>query len=103
MFTSTPLQSYGSLWVTRWLFSTNHKNIGVLYFIFGAFSGVIGFIVSMIMRLELSQAGDAFLGGNYQLYNVLVTSHAFLMIFMFVMPTAIGGFEGAKIICEYVL
>jgi cytochrome c oxidase subunit 1 len=52
-----------------------------LYFIFGAFSGVLGFIVSTAMRLELSQAGDAFLGGNYQLYNVLVTSHAFLMIF----------------------
>ena len=42
-------------------------------------------IVSMLMRLELSQAGDAFLGGNYQLYNVLVTSHAFLMIFFFVL------------------
>jgi len=36
----------------------------------------------MLMRLELSQAGDAFLAGNYQLYNVLVTSHAFLMIFL---------------------
>jgi cytochrome c oxidase subunit 1 len=46
----------------------------------------------MAMRLELSQAGDAFLSGNYQLYNVLVTSHAFLMIFFFVMPKAIGGF-----------
>ena len=55
---------------------------------FGAFSGVLGFVVSMAMRLELTQAGDAFLGGNYQLYNVLVTSHAFLMIFFFVVVLA---------------
>lgn len=73
---------FSNPWVTRWLYSTNHKNIGTLYFIFGAFSGVLGFIVSVAMRLELSQAGDTFLAGNYQLYNVLVTAHAFLMIFL---------------------
>jgi cytochrome c oxidase subunit 1 len=54
---------FESPWVIRWLFSTNHKLIGSLYFIFGAFSGVLGFVVSMVMRLELSQAGDAFFVG----------------------------------------
>lgn len=77
--------------LTKWFFSTNHKTIGTLYFVFGAFSGVLGFVASIAMRLELSQAGDAFLSANYQLYNVLVTFRAFSMIFFFVMPTAIGG------------
>lgn len=78
--------------IERWLYSTNAKDIAVLYFIFAIFCGMAGTAMSLIIRLELAAPGNQVLSGNHQLFNVLVVGHAVLIIFFLVMPALIGGF-----------
>ncbi|MDB2415133.1 cytochrome c oxidase subunit I [Rickettsiales bacterium] len=78
--------------IKRWLFSTNHKDIGTLYLFLSVAGGLVGGLFSVMMRMELAEPGLQVLGGDHQLYNVLLTGHAFIMVFFMIMPALMGGF-----------
>ena len=76
----------------RWLFSTNHKDIGTLYLIFAAIAGLVGLLLSILMRLELAAPGMQYFADDPHQFNVLVTGHGLIMVFFLIMPALIGGF-----------
>jgi len=77
--------------VARWLFSTNHKDIGTLYLIFAIFAGLVGGFMSVLMRIELAEPGLQ-LFADPHMYNIMITGHGLVMVFFMVMPALIGGF-----------
>lgn len=89
----------------RWFMSTNHKDIGTLYLIFAIVAGIVGGVISGMMRLELAHPGIQYLGDWAQMFdasagevqakhfwNVMITAHGLIMVFFMVMPAMIGGF-----------
>lgn len=79
-------------YINRWLFSTNCKDIAILYMIFAIFSGLVGTGLSLIIRLELAGPTPQILEGNGQVFNVVISAHAIFMIFFLVMPMSVGFF-----------
>jgi cytochrome c oxidase subunit 1 len=75
----------------RWVFSTNHKDIGILYLIFAIMAGIVGGALSVGIRMELQEPGMQIFS-NPDLFNVFTTSHGLIMIFFMVMPALIGGY-----------
>ncbi|MCA3632361.1 MAG: cytochrome c oxidase subunit I [Methylobacterium sp.] len=75
----------------RYVYSTNHKDIGTMYLIFALFAGLVGGFLSIMMRIELQEPGLQVFA-NTHTFNVFVTGHGLIMIFFMVMPALIGGF-----------
>jgi len=92
----------------RYVYSTNHKDIGTMYLWFAIFAGVVGGLLSIFMRLELAEPGiqifhglaswvygtpeEAALDAGKHMFNVFVTAHGLIMVFFMIMPALIGGF-----------
>ncbi|WP_295814414.1 cbb3-type cytochrome c oxidase subunit I, partial [uncultured Nitratireductor sp.] len=77
--------------VRRWLFSTNHKDIGTLYLIFSILAGILGTALSVAIRMELQEPGLQIFSAS-ETFNVFVSAHGLVMIFFVIMPALIGGF-----------
>ena len=75
----------------RYLYSTNHKDIGTMYLVFALVGGLVGGTLSIGMRLELMHPGLQFFHDSHT-FNVFTTAHGLIMIFFMVMPALIGGF-----------
>jgi cytochrome c oxidase subunit 1 len=75
----------------RYLYSTNHKDIGTMYLVFALVASAIGASLSIGIRLELMHPGIQYFS-NPHIFNVFTTAHGLIMIFFVVMPAMIGGF-----------
>lgn len=78
--------------ISKYTLTTSHKIIGILYGYMGYIGGILGYIISMFIRMELNTQGLAIVRKvkEVTIYNNWITIHGLIMIFVFIMPVAIG-------------
>lgn len=92
--TALPVTSFwndtGTTGISSWIFSTDHKRIGLLYFwtSFGFF--LVGVVLGLLIRLELMAPGRTIMDATT--YNAVFTVHGVVMIFLFIIPGLPGAF-----------
>ena len=72
----------------RWVFATNHKDIGTLYLLFAFTMLMVGGVLALLIRAELFQPGLQLV--NPELFNQLTTMHGLIMVFGAIMPAFVG-------------
>ena len=68
----------------RWLYTTNHKDIGTLYLWFSFLMLLIGGALALVIRTELFQPGLQFIEPAF--FNQMTTNHGLIMVFGAIMP-----------------
>ncbi len=91
MIDSAELNTWQRLghFLKRWLCSTNHKEIGTLYFLFSLIMFFVGGLFALLIRAELMQPGARLF--SPELFNQMVTLHGLIMLLLVIMP-ALSGF-----------
>lgn len=74
--------------ISRWLYTTNHKDIGTMYLVFSLVMFLVGGAMALVIRAELFEPGLQFVNPNF--YNQMVTLHGLIMVFAVVMPAFTG-------------
>jgi len=76
--------------VLSWIFTLDHKRIGIIYTLVGIWAGFVGLGLRILIRLQLSDPYFNII--PFEVYKYVITRHGIIMIFFFLMPVLIGGF-----------
>lgn len=76
----------------KYLYTINHKRLGLNYFYFSMITGLSGAALATAIRLEMAYPGSSFFDGDSLRYLQVITAHALIMIFFVVVPIFFGGF-----------